>query len=487
MTREYILKSMLSTASSEVADFGEAMFHNGIENPINGAMQLVSHVSLTHLPELHLVDGEQVSQSIGGKLGAIVGTAADFYGLTLATGGLGGAGYLGSAARMGTVGAAYTGIFQPSDPNSKNFYADRFTSASVSGITFAGMGAAAAALDAVGIFAAPASRSLLGSTTYGAISGAAGGTVYSEANAIFKQGRVLPKFTDFISDFASYTAFGAALGGIGYGVNRLMNPSPQVITDENETVANNKTTVRQWHRFRFLPHAEEEVDAKVTEVIRDNLDSVVAVVPYKSNGGSKQFLHEMGTGFFVDDQGTIATAQHVIPEGADGTLVIRQNGEVRMADVLKTTNKYDLALLRINPDSPILRENSVVSPRAPANETFPAVHLAQDPTLSHGDSVVAIGFPSGHISASPGKFDRLGMAPEISASSNGGLRNTLSGILGEQFSNLNIGPGNSGSPLFRTSDGATVGVVTKLYSGMISPQQSASIPVNFLKELIGNR
>ncbi len=236
-------QGLLSSAASEVVDFGEAVFHSGIENPFNGAMQLVNHVSGTQLPEMHLVNSDQVSQSVGGKLGTIVGSAADVFGMTMATGGLGGAGYLVSAARMGAVGAAYAGIFQPSDPNSKNFYTDRLCGAAVSGATFAGMGAGAAALDTLGVFAAPAARTFIGSTAYGALSGAAGGAVYSEANALIRQGRALPKFTDFISDVGSYSVFGAALGGIGYGVNRLMNPKPKLVSGDNNevTVANGKT------------------------------------------------------------------------------------------------------------------------------------------------------------------------------------------------------------------------------------------------------
>ncbi len=319
-------KSLLSTTVSEVADFGEAVFHSGMENPINGAMQLVNHVSGAHLPEMHLVDSDQVSQSIGGKLGTIVGSAADVYGMTMVTGGLGGAGYLVSAARMGAVGATYAGIFQPSDPNSKNFYTDRLSGAAVSGATFAGMGAGAAALDALGVFAAPAARSFMGSTAYGALSGAAGGAVYSEANAIIKQDRLLPKFTDFISDVGSYSAFGAAFGGIGYGVNRLMNPKPELVSaDNNEvTVANGKTISIQDEGDGQTARVNSKPRTSVPQVPRETsvTDAQPAEATEATRGGAgsgnDQVLDGKQNGAdvkFVPGKGGIPKDAVITPEG----------------------------------------------------------------------------------------------------------------------------------------------------------------------------
>ena len=60
----------------------------------------------------------------------------------------------------------------------------------------------------------------------------------------------------------------------------------------------------------------------------------------------------------------------------------------------------------------------------------------------------------------------------------------------EQVSYINLAPGDSGARLFRTNDGAVVGVVTKLVqrvnmlSRMILPQEALSEPVSLLNELI---
>ncbi len=487
---------------SEAADFANGLWQGAFENPVNGAIQAISHLADVHLPELHLVD--EKSNSIGSIAGKITGQALDFYALSLATSGLGSAGYIGSTLKMGSVGGAYVGLLQPTDPNSKHFWTDRGINSVVALGTFAGMGATAAILDSTAIFAAPAARSFVGSLAYGGISGVGAGIAHAEANSLVTKRRLASE-PDLLSDSASFALFGTMYGAAGYGYCRLTNPSSYATASaettgdnthagsdqEDSGVSINQNTSREiptrpWHRFNFLTHhANDEVlDPQVAKVISDNLDSVVAVVPYKSIDGGRHFMHSMGTGFFVDEDGTIATAQHVIPADADGSIVVRQNGEVREADILKTTDKYDLNLLKINPDSPVVRDNTVVLPKAPDNEMFPSVRLAEDPSLSHGDSVVAIGFPFGHISASPGTFDRLDMPPEISG--NPRLAKALSSILGEQYSNINIAPGNSGSPLFRTGDGAVVGVVTQRLPGsVIKPQQGGSIPVNFLKNLIG--
>lgn len=482
---------------SEAFDFAKGLWQGAIQDPANGAVQVVNHIAEMHLPELHLVD--EKNSSIGGIAGKIVGQALDFYALSLATSGFGGAGYIGSTLKMGSVGAAYAGLLQPTDSNSKHFWSDRGINSAVALGTFAGMGATSAALDSTAVFAAPAARSLVGSLAYGGISGLGAGIAHAEANSLATRRR-LASSADLLSDSASFALFGTMYGAAGYGYYKLTSPSSYTVasTEVSSTASENpdansfqadspssigkivdqKISTRPWYRFKFLPHSDDELDPQVNKAIRDNLDSVVAIVPYKSIGGSKKFMRDMGTGFFVDDKGTIATAQHVVPNDADGSLVIRQNGEIRMADLVKTTGKYDLELLRINPDSPVFRHNSVVMPKAPANETFPAVHLAEDPSLAHGDGVVAIGFPFGRISASPGKFDRLAIPPEFS----------VSGMSGEQFSNINVGPGNSGSPLFRTSDGAAVGIVTQLFpSTLIRPQQSASLPVNLLNKLLSTR
>src|SRR5208283_2204933 len=112
----------------------------------------------------------------------------------------------------------------------------RLANAAIAGTAFAGMGGAAAALNATGAFAAPGARSLLSNVTYSALSGAAGGASYAEANALLKQGKALPQLNDLTTDVVSGAAFGGAMGGIAYGMTKLTPPQSNQVTSNNGEV-----------------------------------------------------------------------------------------------------------------------------------------------------------------------------------------------------------------------------------------------------------
>jgi hypothetical protein len=135
---------------------------------------------------------------------------------------LGGSHVAGAALRMGIVGAVYEGVLTPSNAKSDHFFTDRMTSALVGGTTFASMGAAAYKLNSLGLFARPASRSLIGSMGFGALSALPAGVAHAEANALFKEDHLLPSAANLFGDIASFAAFGAAYGAIGYGYGRYV-------------------------------------------------------------------------------------------------------------------------------------------------------------------------------------------------------------------------------------------------------------------------
>jgi len=232
--------SFLGKAASEVADFGEGLFHGAVESPINGAVQLTNYVAHTDLPELHLVDDNKVENTVGGKIGSMAGTALDMIGLTMATGGLGDAGVAASALRLGAVGAAYTTLLQPTDPSSGHLIEDRLKNGAVAFGTFAAMGAAGAAMETTGLLATSAARSFVASTLTGAASGAVGGLAHSEANALINEGKLLPSGGEVMNDVENYAAFGAAFGAAGYGINRALQPAAKSFDAEG-----NKLTVQE--------------------------------------------------------------------------------------------------------------------------------------------------------------------------------------------------------------------------------------------------
>jgi len=211
----------------QIEDFGQSALHTAIESPINGAIQFVDHAAHVHLPELDII-GAPKHNSMGTKIGAVVGAAADLVALSIATGGvadiLGGAGLAGGIGTAAATGALYGGVFTQSDNNSKHFFEDRLTNGAISGLTFAAMGGAAKYLGSSSYFAVQEVRSLGGSLAFGALTGAAGGAVGAEATAVLKDHKALPSGGEFVSRVGTQALFGATFAGLSYGYNVVNGP-----------------------------------------------------------------------------------------------------------------------------------------------------------------------------------------------------------------------------------------------------------------------
>lgn len=215
------LKVEKTWTDNEVFNFGRGVIKGGIEDPVNGLAQMTGYLSGKKIPELHLVDEQKALNTTGGALGNIVGKAADFAALALATKNIAQPSSLtGSVIRGGTLGAIYGGVLTPSKADSESFLLDRVKNAATNFATFSTMAYAGAKLDATGLFSVPEARTLLGSASYGALTGAAGGVVYSEADAILNKGRILPTGKDFVDNIGSWATFGAVMGGVNWGYYR---------------------------------------------------------------------------------------------------------------------------------------------------------------------------------------------------------------------------------------------------------------------------
>ncbi len=155
-------------------------------------------------------------------------------------------------------------------------------------------------------------------------------------------------------------------------------------------------------------------------------------------------VESLGTGFIVGADGIIVTNHHVI-EDADEIVIFLNDGTRLMATLLGRDIKTDLAVLKVEPPSPL-----------------PALDFAKSEELRIGDWVMAIGNPFG-----------LGGSVSI-------------GILSARNRDINTGPyddflqtdaainrGNSGGPLINMN-GDVVGVTTAI----ISPT-GASVGVGF--------
>ena len=159
---------------------------------------------------------------------------------------------------------------------------------------------------------------------------------------------------------------------------------------------------------------------------------------FKGEGGDgsnqPQTVNSLGSGFVIDPSGFIATNNHVI-EGADDIEVNFANGSKLKAKLVGTDPKTDLALLKVEPKSPLK-----------------AVPFGDSRVMRIGDWVMAIGNPFG-----------LGGSVTV-------------GIISARGRNINAGPydnfiqtdaainrGTSGGPLFNMK-GEVIGINTAIIS-----------------------
>lgn len=135
----------------------------------------------------------------------------------------------------------------------------------------------------------------------------------------------------------------------------------------------------------------------------------------------------VGSGFFVDAQGTVVTNHHVVAGAAQAVVVTADGRRHAVLGVLAADPVRDVAVLRTEARG------------------YPALDLAPGATLRHGQTVVAVGSP-------------LGLSGSVSTGVVSNPSRRLGGVQLIQHT-APISPGNSGGPLLALS-GAVVGVNT---------------------------
>lgn len=141
----------------------------------------------------------------------------------------------------------------------------------------------------------------------------------------------------------------------------------------------------------------------------------------------------LGSGFVISEDGFVVTNNHVI-EGADEILVEFYSGEELPAKVIGTDRNTDIALLKVESDTPL-----------------EFVEFGDSDAARIGDWVMAMGNPLGQgFSVSAGIVSQRGRA--------------LSGAYDDYIqTDAAINRGNSGGPLFNM-DGEVIGVNTAILS-----------------------
>jgi serine protease Do len=171
--------------------------------------------------------------------------------------------------------------------------------------------------------------------------------------------------------------------------------------------------------------------------------------------GGQQRMRGVGSGFIIDQNGTILTNYHVV-DGAEKIVVTLSDGKNYDAEVIGKDQKTDIAVLKID-----------------AGQNLPVVTFGNSDRMEVGEWVMAIGNPfgldhtvtSGIVSA---KGRRIGAGP---------YDNFIQ-------TDASINPGNSGGPLINLR-GEVVGINTAIFSqsgGNIGI--GFAIPTNTVKELL---
>ncbi|MGI3170679.1 Do family serine endopeptidase [Pseudooceanicola sp. C21-150M6] len=141
----------------------------------------------------------------------------------------------------------------------------------------------------------------------------------------------------------------------------------------------------------------------------------------------------LGSGFVISEDGFIVTNNHVIA-GADEISIEFFNGKTLDAELVGTDEKTDIALLKVEADSPL-----------------PFVSFGDSDLARVGDWVLAMGNP-------------LGQGFSVSAGIVSARNRALSGTYDDYIqTDAAINRGNSGGPLFNL-DGEVIGVNTAILS-----------------------
>jgi len=229
-----------------------------------------------------------------------------------------------------------------------------------------------------------------------------------------------------------------------------------------------------------VPISREQISLSFAPVVRATSSAVVNIYTTKATKTSKpdpffsdpffQFFFDgrnrrraperqqnsLGSGVIIAEDGLVVTNHHVIEE-ADTIMVVLNDRREFEAEVVGADAAADLALLRIDPPSPL-----------------PALSMGSSDALEVGDLVLAIGNPFGI-----GQTVTSGI---ISALSRSGPQ--VGSDLSFIQTDAAINPGNSGGALV-TIDGDLIGVNTAIFTrsgGSIGI--GFAIPIDLVKALV---
>ena len=257
------------------------------------------------------------------------------------------------------------------------------------------------------------------------------------------------------------------LAGVVGGLIVLVIGAVLIATDVIDT-GDTTTVVREAPATQSTAASTGSAGRSVRDIYKQEGRGVVFIqsqgVTSDSNSpfGLPQQGTATGSGFVVDEEGTIVTNAHVV-EGADRVEVrFDENGEFINAEVKGVDTSTDVAVLKIDP--------SDVQDLTP-------LPLGDSSKLQVGDPVIAIGNPFGYSkTVTTGIVS--GLQREIQAPNGFTIPDVIQ-------TDASINPGNSGG-LLLDSNGRVIGINSQIATGggQGSVGIGFAVPVNTAKELL---
>ncbi len=257
------------------------------------------------------------------------------------------------------------------------------------------------------------------------------------------------------------TLIAGALGGLIVLVLGAVLIATDVIeTGDSTTVVRNQAPISQ-------PASDPAAGGgrTVQEIYREEGRGVVFVQAQGVSASSVVGQQEgtaTGSGFVVDEDGTILTNAHVVDGAEEVTVSFEEDGEPIDAEVRGVDLDSDLAVLKIDPGEV---------------EDLTALPLGDSSQLEVGDPVVAIGNPFGlQRTVTTGIVSAL--QRRIDAPSGFSIANVIQ-------TDASINPGNSGGPLL-DAQGRVIGINSQIATGggQGSVGIGFAVPVNTAKQLL---
>ena len=231
---------------------------------------------------------------------------------------------------------------------------------------------------------------------------------------------------------------------------------------------------------------ELESEDHYMNIQREVAESVVIVFSFPVNSGNSSsdviFLDDtgqswnIGTGFSIDNKGTILTANHVV-QGADKVVVIHQT--TTTSDVSIDTTAIPIQVSRIKSvpdlDLAILYTNSSITPVK--------IQTGNVNGMSSflGSSIAFIGYPL----SIPINGKNIPIQTTV--------RGSVSGIVPFPYQNQEVlvyvlgaaaNKGNSGGPVFSLKTGEVIGIINKKFGEKESIAISTAINQNLINKLV---